>query len=98
MKTLRMCTQTHTLKSSFLSTSLQYQSKLFAHSSHRSLDETVFKVHFTDISYSLFFYCFTMKMNPDVSSVSTYIKFTLCALVTSLFPVTSSIPEGYTGQ
>lgn len=33
-------------------------------------------------------------MNPDVSSVSTYIKFTLCALVTSLFSCHKFNPRG----
>lgn len=48
---------------------LKYQFKLFAHSHHRSLDETVLRC-ILQLSaryyWSLFFYCFPIKMNINV--------------------------------
>lgn len=70
MKTLHMYTITlaHT-ELLFPLHFLKYQFKLFAHSHHRSLDETVLRC-ILQLSaryyWSLFFYCFPIKMNINV--------------------------------
>lgn len=59
-------------------TSLKYQFKLFAHSNHRSADETIWTVHFYKLvssgCYFLFFYCCTMKKPRCVFSFSKYTR------------------------